>query len=161
MDPDAAQQVAQLAAYCRLNATISDLPKIYGTAKDIVSAENLIDRINASISTLAWTPEMANNYFRMALHSNSETWLKLIKDTEDGFQESWDFVKPLFKTRFGRKMDVAKIGSVLDNLKMDPNEHVSQFATKMNSHFSQLWDIIPQGEIVNIPAAPAVRTNAV
>ncbi len=27
-------------------------------------------------------------------------------------------------------MDVAKIGQVLDNLKMDPNEHVDSFAAK-------------------------------
>ncbi len=58
------------------------------------------------------------NYFKMALHSNAETWLKLMKETEDGFLEHWDVVKPLFKKRFGKKMDVAKIGQVLDNLKM-------------------------------------------
>jgi hypothetical protein len=96
---------------------------------------------------------MAFNYFRMALHSNAETWLKLIRDTEDGFQEQWNFIKPLFKARFGKKMDVAKIGQVLDNLKMDPNEHVSQFAAKMNTNFCQLRDIISRGEIVNVLAA--------
>ncbi len=83
----AAQQAAQLAANRWLNETISDLPKFYGTAKDTVSAENLIDRIDASIATLAWTQPMAFNYFKMALHSDAETWLKLIKDTEDGFQD--------------------------------------------------------------------------
>jgi hypothetical protein len=50
-------------------------------------------------------------------------------------------------------MDVAKIGQVLDNLKMDPNKHVSQFAAKMNTNFRQLCDIIPRGEVVNVPAA--------
>jgi len=75
-------------------------------AKDTVSAKNLIDLIDASIGTLAWTLEIAFNYFRMALHSDAETWLKLIRDTKDGFQESWDFIKPLFKVRFGKKMDV-------------------------------------------------------
>jgi hypothetical protein len=102
-----------------LNETISDLQKFYGTAKDTVSAENLIDHIDASIATLAWTQQMAFNYFRMALHSDAETWLKLVRDTEEGFQEQSDFIKPLFKARFGKKMDVAKIGQVLDNLKMD------------------------------------------
>jgi hypothetical protein len=58
-------------------------------------------------------------------------------------------------------MDVAKIGQVLDNLKMDPNEHVSQFAAKMNTNFSQLRDIIPRGEVVNVPAALNERTDAV
>jgi len=48
MDPDVAQQAAQLAANHRLNETISDLPKFYGTAKDTVSAENLIDGIDVS-----------------------------------------------------------------------------------------------------------------
>ncbi len=51
---------------------------------------------------------MAYNYFKMALHSDAENWLKMVKETEDGFVETWDFVKPLFKTRFGKKMDVAK-----------------------------------------------------
>jgi len=157
----AAQQAAQLAANCWLNETISDLPKFYGTAKDTVSAENVIDRIDASIATLAWTQPMAFNYFKMALHSDSETWLKLIKDTEDCFQEQWDFIKPLFKARFGKKMDVAKIGQVLENLKMDPNEHVDHFAAKINTNFSQLRDIIPKGEIVNVPAEIGDRTNAV
>jgi hypothetical protein len=76
----------------------------------------------------------------MALHSDDKTWIKLIRDTEDGFQETWDFI---------------------DNLKMDPNNHVSQFAAKMNSNFSQLRDIIPCVGIINIPAALGERTNAV
>ena len=157
----AAQAAAQAAANRRLNETISDLPKFYGTAKDTVSAENLADRIDASIATLAWTQPMAYNYFKMALHSDAETWLKLMKETEDGFLEQWDFIKPLFKARFGKKMDVAKIGQVLDNLKMDPQEHVSKFAAKLNTNFSQLRDIIPLGEVVNVPADRNDRTDAV
>jgi hypothetical protein len=35
-------------------------------------------------------------------------------------------------------MDVAKVGTVLDNLKVDPNEPVMEFAAKMNSTFTQL-----------------------
>jgi len=56
---------------------------------------------------------------------------------------------------------VSKVGTVLDNLKMDSNDHVSVFAAKMNNNFSQLRELIPRGEIRNIPAAPADRTNAV
>jgi len=126
-----------------------------------VKCGKVLPFVSGSIATLAWTPQMAYNYFRMALHSEAETWLKLIKDTEEGFKEQWDFIKPLFKARFGKKMDVAKIGQVLDNLKMDPNEHVSQFAAKMNTNFSQLRDIIPRGEVVNVPAALNKRTDAV
>ena len=58
-------------------------------------------------------------------------------------------------------MDVAKVGTALDNLKMDPNDHVDEFATKMNSNFSQLQELIPRGQIINIPANAADRTNAV
>ena len=157
----AAQAAAQAAANRRLNETISDLPKFYGTAKDTVSAENLADRIDSSIATLAWTQPMAYNYFKMALHSDAENWLKMVKETEDGYAETWDFIKPLFKARFGKKMDVAKIGQVLDNLKMDPNEHVDSFAAKLNTNFSQLRDIIPPGEVVNVPANRDDRTDAV
>ena len=157
----AAQAAAQAAANRRLNETISDLPKFYGTEKDTVSAENLADRIDASIATLAWTQPMAYNYFKMALHSKAETWLKMMKETEDGFLDHWDFVKPLFKARFGKKMDVAKIGQVLDNLKMEPNEHVSDFAAKLNTNFSQLRDIIPPGNVINVPANRDERTDAV
>jgi len=156
MDP-AAQAAAQQADNRQLNKTILELPKFYGTSKDTVSAENLIDRIDASIATLTWTQPMAFNYFRMALHSDAEMWLKLIRDTEEGFQDQWDFIKPLFKARFGKKMDVAKIGQVLDNL----NEQVSQFAAKMNTNFSQLCDIIPMGKVVNVPSALDKRTDAV
>ncbi len=49
MDPDAAQaaqQAAQQATNNQLNETILDLPKFYGMAKDTVTAENLIDRID-------------------------------------------------------------------------------------------------------------------
>ncbi len=84
-----------------------------------------------------------------------------MKETEDGFLEQWDCIKPLFKARFGKKMDVAKIGQVLDNLKMDPQEHVSKFAAKLNTNFSQLRDIIPLGEVVNVPADRNDRTDAV
>ncbi len=48
MDPNAAQQAAQLTANRRLNETISDLPKFYGMVKDTISAENLIDRFYTS-----------------------------------------------------------------------------------------------------------------
>ena len=58
-------------------------------------------------------------------------------------------------------MDVAKIGTVLDNLKMDPQDHVDEYAAKMNSNFSQLRELIPRGQIVNILEQPASRTNAV
>jgi len=158
---DTALQAAQQAANRRLNETISDLPKFYSPAKDTVTAENLIHRNDASIHSLAWSPEMAYDYFRMALHSSAENWIKLIRETEPEFQKSWDFVKPLFKERFGKHMDVAKIGTVLDNLKMDPQDHVDEFAAKMNSNFSQLRELIPRGQIVNIPAQPADRTTTV
>jgi len=134
-----------------LNETISDLPKFYGTAKDTVTAENLINRIDA------WTQEMAFHYFTMALHSNAESWIKLVCETNDDFLPTWDF----FKSRFGKKMVVSKVGTVLDNLKMDPNDQVSDFAAKMNNNLSQLRELIPWGQIVNIPEAPANRTNAI
>jgi hypothetical protein len=44
---------------------------------------------------------------------------------------------------------------------MDPNDHVDEFVAKMNSNFSQLQELIPRGQIVNIPEQPANRTNAV
>jgi len=49
MQQNEAQQAAQQAANRWLNETILDLPKFYGTTKDTATAENLIDRINASI----------------------------------------------------------------------------------------------------------------
>ena len=55
----AAQAAAAAAANRRLNETISDLPKFYGTSKDTITAENLIDRIDSSIGALAWTQNMA------------------------------------------------------------------------------------------------------
>jgi hypothetical protein len=150
MDPpaaDAAQQAAQQAANRRLNETISDLPKFYGTAKDTITADNLIERIDVSVDALAWTPGMAYDFFGMLLHSDAEHWIKLIRETNEDFVKSWDFIKPLFKARFGKKMDVSKVGTVLDNLKMDSNDHVSVFAAKMNNNFSQLRELIPRGKI--------------
>jgi len=41
-DADAAQQAAQKATNRRMNETISDLPKFYGTSKDTINADNLI-----------------------------------------------------------------------------------------------------------------------
>jgi len=58
-------------------------------------------------------------------------------------------------------MDVAKIGTVLDNLKMDPQDLVDEYAAKMNSNFSQLRELIPKGQIVNNMENPANRTNVV
>jgi hypothetical protein len=74
-DSDAAQQAAQQAANRRLNETILDLPKFYGTSKDTITPDNLIECIHASIDALAWTPGMAYDYFRMSLHA----YPKLIK----------------------------------------------------------------------------------
>jgi hypothetical protein len=70
----AAQAAAQQVANRRLTETILDLPKFYGSSKDTVTAENLIDCIDASVNALAWTLTMANDYFHMALHSNAEAW---------------------------------------------------------------------------------------
>jgi len=107
--------------------------------------ENLIDCINAFIHTLAWTPQMAFDYFRMVLHSSAENWIKLVCETKEEFQPSWNYIKPLFKERFGKKMVVAKIGTVLDNLKMDPNDLMDEFSAKMNANFCQLRELIPKG----------------
>jgi len=74
----------------------------------------------------------------MALHSSAKSWIKLVRESELDLKQTYDFIKPLFKERFGKKMDVAKIGTVLDNLKKDPNDHVDKYAAKMNSNFSQL-----------------------
>ncbi len=71
MADDAAQQATQQAANHRLNETIQDIPKFYGTAKDTVTAENLIDRIDASVHALAWTPGMAFDYFCMAVYTQA------------------------------------------------------------------------------------------
>ena len=158
----AAQAAAAAAANRRLNETISDLPKFYGTSKDTITAENLIDRIDSSIGALAWSQNMAFEFFRMALHSEAEEWIKLVRETNAEFATTWDFIKPLFKARFGKRMDVAKVGTVLENLKMaEPTEQPMKFAARLNSAFSQLREMIPRGQIVNIPQDPAQRTDAV
>jgi hypothetical protein len=41
---------------------------------------------------------------------------------------------------------------MLDNLKMDSNDSVMEFAAKMNSNLSQLCERIPRRQILNIPA---------
>jgi len=97
----------------------------------------------------------------MALHSNGENWIELACETNVEFQPTWDFIKLLFKMRFGKKMDVSKVGTILDNQKINPNEQVMDFAAKMNSNFSQLRLLIPRGQIVNIWVALADRNNAV
>jgi len=51
----------------------------------------------------------------MALHSSAENWIKLVKETDEEFQPTWDYIKPLFKELFGKKMDVAKVGTVLES----------------------------------------------
>ncbi len=58
------------------------------------------------------------NYFPMALHSKAKNWIKFVCETDKEFQPTWDFIKPQFKIRFGKKMDVAKVRTVLDNLKI-------------------------------------------
>jgi len=44
---------------------------------------------------------------------------------------------------------------------MDPQVHVDEYATKINSNFSQLRELISRGQIVNIPENSANRTNIV
>ena len=157
----AALAAARQAANRRLNDTISDLPKFYGTSKDTITAENLIDRSDSSINSLAWTQQMAFDFFRMTLHATAEDWIKMVRETNADYQTTWEYIKPLFKKDFGKKMDVAKVSNVLDNLKMDPSEPVMKYATRMNNSFSQLRDLVPLGRINNLPANPADRTDAV
>ncbi len=49
--------------------------------------------------------------------------------------------------QFGKKMDVAKVGTVLENLKMDPNDPVNEFKATMNANFSQLRELIPYDDM--------------
>jgi hypothetical protein len=57
---------------------VKQLPILYGTVKDTVTADNLIDHIYASVYTFGWTAGLAYDYFQMALHSNAENWIKLV-----------------------------------------------------------------------------------
>jgi len=53
--------------------------------------DNLIERIDASVDALAWTPGMAYDYFWMfwmSLHSKAEHWIKLICETNEDFVKS-------------------------------------------------------------------------
>jgi len=40
---------------------------------------------------------MAYDYFRMALHSRAENWIKLVQESDKEFQPTWNYIKPLFK----------------------------------------------------------------
>ena len=113
-----ANKAAQAADNQRLNDTISDLPKFYGTSKDTITAKNLINCIDSSVLALGWTQNLAFEFFRMALNSEAKEWIKLVRKTNAEYATAWDFIKPLFKSRFGKRMDVAKVGTVLENLKM-------------------------------------------
>jgi len=112
------------------------------------------------MNALEWTLEMTYNYFRMALHSDAEDWIKYVRETNANFAPTCIFIKPLFKLHFGKHMDVAKIGTVLEatNLKMDP---VMKLAVKISSNFSQVRKLIPRRQINNIPENPVNRKNFV
>ena len=61
---------------------------------------------------------MAFDFFCNALHSNVEDWIKMARETNAQYQATWDFIKLRF-AHFCKHMDFAKVGTVLDNLKMD------------------------------------------
>jgi len=151
---------AQAAANRRLTETISDLPKFYGSSKDTISAETLISRIDSSIISLGWTPQQAYNFFKIALHADAEKWMNMITRDED-FVADWDVVKPLFRARFGKKMDVSKVAGVLTDLKMKPDENTDGYAARIDEKFSVFRELIPNGQIHDLPANVADRTDAV
>lgn len=144
----------------RMNDHISDMPVFYGTAKDTITADHLINRMDASQAAVGWNDQQAYNYFIYALHSKAEEWLLMVQDTNANFNKTWTFIKPLFKQRFGSKIDESKIATTISDIKQHQDEDPDSFASRLSKQFSQIKELIPMGEVADIPEEPEDRTEA-
>ena len=59
----------------RWNDSLSDLPAFHSTKKDTITAESIVNRVEAAALALAWDDAATfNNFFSLAMCSNGETW---------------------------------------------------------------------------------------
>jgi hypothetical protein len=116
--------------------------------------------MDASQAAVGWTDPQAYNYFIYALHSKAEEWLLMVQETHDNFEKTWTFIKPLFKQRFGSKIDEAKIAATISDIKQHHDEDPDLFAGRLSKQFSQIKEMIPMGQVAEIPEDPEERTEA-
>ena len=70
--PDAAQNLIQQC----INDNIADVPIFYGQpAKDTITLNFFVSRIDQGVTALNWTQVDAYNYFKNALKSTAACWL--------------------------------------------------------------------------------------
>jgi hypothetical protein len=143
-----------------MNDNVSDLPAFYGSDKDNMTAEGIITRVDAAVSTLHWEDEDAYNWFSMSLREKAEKWLKYQAVILPEFQRSWNFIKPIFKNTFGIKQDRSKIYSAIKTMQMTKDETPFDYSLRICEVMEMLANCQVAAPLPDLPAV-ADRTDAV
>ena len=90
----------------RINDHIADLPFFFAQkAKDTVSLQTYISRIEQGIEALEWTQENAFTYFKNSLRGDAAQWLVSTLSDFPDIDKTWTVYKPLFREAFGDTTD--------------------------------------------------------
>ena len=81
------------------------IPLFYGNAKDTVTLQCFIQRIDTGIRTLQWTQNVAFTYFQNACRSTAAAWLESFLTDNPDIVPQWQTVKPHFRKAFGDTTD--------------------------------------------------------
>jgi hypothetical protein len=144
----------------RMHDNVSDLPAFYGSDKDNMTADGIITRVDAAVSTLHWEDEDAYNWFAMSLREKAEKWLKYQAVILPEFQRSWNFIKPIFKNTFGIKQDRSKIYSAIKTMQMTKEENPFDYSLRICEVMEMLANCQVAAPLPDLPAV-ADRTDIV
>jgi hypothetical protein len=125
INPAAQNTAAQLAQQVLANTNVTlkqeifKIPKFFGEkAKDTVTAQEFISRINECQVSNDWNDTMTFANFRLCLRGEAEEWhsstVRHLKLT--AAQKTWTRIRPLFKREFATTSDDKLIVDGLANL---------------------------------------------
>jgi hypothetical protein len=139
---------------------VSDIPVFYGSTKDSINADFLVNAINAAQELLLWSPAEAYLYFKRSLRDRALAWIELQEATAINFVATWVFIQPLFKRYFGDHMDKTQVYNAFSTCKMTNGDTPLDYSCKVNKVCTLLHDNARLGVVANIPADNAQRTDA-
>jgi hypothetical protein len=141
----------------RYNDQVSDLPHYFGSAKDTMSAQTLIDRVETAKGALGWSEVQAYQFFKNTLQENAQDWVKMIKLIDPGYTATWAWISTQFKKHYGDTIDETKVYLMCKDLAMKTDENPRDFMIRFAKSWGQITDILTPGAIV-VPAVEAERT---
>ena len=141
----------------------TDLPVFFGVPqKDIISARNLIDRLETAAQVAAWnTDKRKCEGFYLLLRDEALIWWRSIK-SRGVDQENWDQVKTAFLKSYEPKYSATTACHNLQDLHQRPGELVHRYYLRLFDTLEKFKESQPAlGAVQHAPQNPIVANDLV